>query len=685
MNRTRYPAAVMRSRPQPEMRLEAVIAVQQEVATAELDLEHIMQLVTRRTRELTHAMGAVVEMVEGDEMVYRSVSGLAESFLGLRLRAGQSLSGLCVAERRVLVSTETRTDPRVDGEACRRIGVRSMIVVPLLHRDRAVGVLKVMSAEPDGFADEDASTLQLMAGLIAAAIAHAAAMDEQAEELRRTNALVHAIMNVSPDVIYVKDRQSRMKYFNRATLDLVGKPAEEVLGKNDVEFLGPEGDPILANDRRIMERGETEVFEELVPVKGQPPRVFLSTKSPHRDERGAIVGLIGISKDITERKQAEARLHVALSELESHRAQLEAVFQAVKDGIVVFDRAGRVVLLNDAEAEICGYASADDMKRDLEYFSTVFELFEIGGPQIPVEDWPVSHVLRGHSVRDRQLRGRRTDTGREWYFSFSGEPVHDEDGENAMAVLITRDITAHKEAELGLRENAERLREAVRARDEFFSVASHELKTPLTSLQLQLETLRRRLLRADELGAERVLKFAEQSAHQTARLGQLVDDMLDISRIASGRFSIDASSMDLGSTVSEVVERLRPQLEAANGSVRVSCEAVVGRWDRHRIEQVISNLLTNAMRYGKGAPVEVCLERRGDLAHLVISDHGIGVAPDDHERIFGRFERAISANEVSGLGLGLFISRQIVEAHRGRIWVESEPGHGSRFHVQLPL
>ncbi|MHB9028722.1 MAG: PAS domain-containing protein, partial [Candidatus Latescibacterota bacterium] len=159
-----------------------------------------------------------------------------------------------------------------------------------------------------------------------------------------------------------------------------------------------------------------------------------------------------------DRIQFEEALCAAGASAERERSQLVAVFQAVSDGIVVADMSGAFVLVNEAEARINGYPNAADMKRDLAYFGEVYEITWPDGSPLPFEDWPLSKVLRGESVVNWELRARRKDTEQEWFFSFSGEPVRNELGEQILAVVITRDISGRKQAETALRESEERLR-----------------------------------------------------------------------------------------------------------------------------------------------------------------------------------------------------------------------------------
>jgi signal transduction histidine kinase len=240
-------------------------------------------------------------------------------------------------------------------------------------------------------------------------------------------------------------------------------------------------------------------------------------------------------------------------------------------------------------------------------------------------------------------------------------------------------ITARKRAEVSLRE-------AVRARDEFIAIASHELNTPLSTLRLTTQSLARSLQREPgRVAPEALCSFLQQFERQSSRLERLVDDMLDVGRLNTGRLTMAPCEADLRTVVFEATERMRPQFEAAGVSLKLEAEhELVAFIDPDRIMQLVTNLLTNALRYGRRSPVRVVLVASEEAIELLVEDRGRGIAPEDHERIFGRFERAISMNEASGLGLGLYLARQIAELHRGSIRVESALDEGARFVVTLP-
>jgi signal transduction histidine kinase len=219
--------------------------------------------------------------------------------------------------------------------------------------------------------------------------------------------------------------------------------------------------------------------------------------------------------------------------------------------------------------------------------------------------------------------------------------------------------------------------DAIRLREEFLSIASHELKTPLTALHLYLQSTRRTGKVPSEL--------LERLERQGDRLAQLINQLLDVSRITSGQLKLDRSPVDLSDLVRVVVERFRETLDRQKVAIDVEApRPAVGQWDRARLEQVVTNLLSNAIKYGAGNPIRLRVYEEGETVRLVVEDQGIGMGPEQQKGIFRAFGRAVSPRHYSGLGLGLYIVRQIVEAHGGTIRVKSRPGSGTTFTLMLP-
>ncbi|MFN7133814.1 MAG: ATP-binding protein, partial [Myxococcales bacterium] len=268
---------------------------------------------------------------------------------------------------------------------------------------------------------------------------------------------------------------------------------------------------------------------------------------------------------------------------------------------------------------------------------------------------------------------------REVYLDAVFVPLRDERGRVDSVMSFAIDVTGQVQAR-------RRIEEALRLRDEFLSIASHELRTPLTPLMLRLESMRRELERPPEVILGRLPNHIEVMRRQVRRLADLVDGLLDVSRIREGRLSLQPEAgVDLLEVAREVVARFQPEAARVQSPLVLEAEGPVsGTWDRLRLEQVVTNLVSNALKYGPGKPVRVRVGAVESGAVLEVSDEGIGIAPEALPRIFDRFARGVSDRHYGGLGLGLYISRQIVDAMHGSIEVHSERGKRTVFRVVLP-
>lgn len=251
-------------------------------------------------------------------------------------------------------------------------------------------------------------------------------------------------------------------------------------------------------------------------------------------------------------------------------------------------------------------------------------------------------------------------------------------------VALAKDLAARAAVSL---ENARLLSEAldaVRTRDDFMSIAAHELRTPLTSLLLHLQLVAQAFA-AERIDANAVRRGVAIAERQVRRLTSLVDSLLDVTRLATHTLQLNLEEVDLRQLVDGVTATFAAELRRTGCELFVRIpDGISARWDPARVEQVLTNLLSNAMKFGAGRPIEVTAEASDSVVRISVRDHGVGIAKADQARIFDRFERAVTSRHFGGLGLGLYISNQIVRALRGSLLVESEPGQGARFTVELP-
>ncbi len=395
---------------------------------------------------------------------------------------------------------------------------------------------------------------------------------------------------------------------------------------------------------------------------------FVATESGRRYDK----------RDVALAEEVGRRAGVALDNARLHREvgqardQLDIILQGVADGIIVYDPGSQIIYANEAAAQMTGYASAQDMLQapPLGIVSR-YEIVDEQGQSIPRSRLPHVRVFSGEQEAQATIGYTRVGTGQPERWSLvKSRPVYDERREIALVITIIHDITVRVELE--------------RRKDEFISMTSHELKTPVTSLKGFTNVLQRRLMKlADEQG----LHYLTRIDAQLNKLTKLISDLLDVSRMQTGKLAFQVESFDLDTLVHETVENVQAATTTHQFLVEGRTDARMFG-DKDRLGQVFINLLTNAVKYSPRAnKVLLHLSRDHEQAIVSVQDSGIGIDEAHQQNIFERFYQVADPEEKTypGLGIGLYISREIVERHHGRIEVQSRKGEGATFSVILPL
>jgi PAS domain S-box-containing protein len=347
--------------------------------------------------------------------------------------------------------------------------------------------------------------------------------------------------------------------------------------------------------------------------------------------------------------------------LEGAEHPYRVLVESMNEGAISLAVGGTILYCNAAFARMVSVPLDQIMGRDIYEFVR------------PEERESLKRLLRqGSQDAVRAELTLLTTAGDPLPTQFSLNPVKLEKG-SSIGLIVT---------DLSERKRNEQAEAAVQMRDEFLAVASHELRTPLSTLVLRLGLLERHAAKGD---LDQVKPSVRRAQDQAERIGNLVDRLLDVSQLASGRLKLDLTPCDLSEIVKEVTERLSEQASTAGSELRLSVSAGIGaRADKFRLEEALSNVISNAIKYGSGRPIDIQLKTRDAKAILTVQDRGIGIPVEDLSRIFGRFERTAVSRNYGGLGLGLYIASQIVEQHGGTIRAENRSSGGTSFVIELP-
>lgn len=479
--------------------------------------------------------------------------------------------------------------------------------------------------------------------------------------LEKKQWLLSSIIDSSEDAIVSKNLDGIITSWNSAAEIIFGYTAEEVIGKHISIIIPPDR---IEEEAMIIEqirKGERISHFETTRITKDGRRKDVSlTVSPVRDAQGTITGASKIGRDITQRKL-----------LEKSQALFAAIVDSSDDAIISKNLDGIITSWNRGAQAIFGYTAEEVIGKHISIIIPPSKLDE--------ETMIIGKIRRGEPINHFETT-RITKDGKEKAISLTVSPVKDARGKIEGASKIARDITDKIELEKQKSLYTTRLQDLNKYKDEFMAMASHELKTPLTVSKANLQVL------GYVIKEEQQVALLDKAITQLDKMSSLIGHLLDVSKVQAGVVELNLMDFDICALVSEVVNNIQLTNESHKITLQKQDEALLIHADRDRIEQVIVNLLTNAIKYSPNVG-DVCVSIALDEDQVIfrVTDYGIGISGDDIKMLFTRFFRAPGVGAIfSGSGIGLYISNEIVKRHGGKMWVDSKIGEGSSFYFSLP-
>jgi PAS domain S-box-containing protein len=686
---------------------------------------------------------------DGQTLTLRAVSGEEVGAVGqVQLPVGRGVAGRIAASREPVIVDDTFTIDTVFSWL--REHLRSVVGVPLLVEDhveghpvsRLVGVVLVGSAAPRRFTEADVQLLQHAADRIGLAVGRAHLYAAEQDARRRAEAALaraqaseaqasaraeqlHTILETMTDGVAVTDAEGRYLQTNRAYRELHAAdrlPGFEAMLPAErgrlLEVRDPATGAPLPSDRSPVGRalrGEVVAGPDAdLRVRAFDGRelVVNASAAPLRDGAGHVVGTVLVVRDLTERKQLAHEHEAARAQAERQADQLDRIFEAAADGLIVWDAERQQVRENAAARRILGMDAAPPGYYQLpvrERLALLAARDEHGRP-VAIEEWPIMRALSGDveartRAQTRDVRMRALD-GREVEVTFSTTPLRDREGHFVGAVSVIHDQTESRRLE---RERAAAhadelaAREASRRMEQFLATAAHDLRTPLTTTVGFIDLADRQSERLAAAARKEYPALARQIAtvrdrlenadQSAARLARLLTLLFDTATIRTDGLELHRAPLDLAALVRQQVEALRVATpsRAIRLHMPMNSAPFPVKADADRIGQVVVNYVTNALKYSPpDQPVDVSVAARGSRARVAVCDRGRGIPAAERARVWELFHRVPGATaqdrtQGGSLGLGLHISKAIVTAHGGRVGVKSVVGEGSTFWFTLPL
>jgi PAS domain S-box-containing protein len=441
----------------------------------------------------------------------------------------------------------------------------------------------------------------------------------------------------------------------------VGQPLSELIGQPLPRIFPGWDERVAGVFLRVRDTGRSASAEALPFRAHQPERgatYWDVTVSPVVEADNVFRGWLLTQSEVTRHEEVRRRA-----------TELDAIIAAISDGLIIFGPDGEIVRMNHAAETILGISRAEGQRMAPGELVAALHVAGADGQQLPPDDPPHARALRGETVVGCRLAVHRRDGA--WAdLLTTSSPVRDEQGQITGAVSSFVDITP--------------ILDLQRQRDDILRAVSHDLRNPLTVVLGQAQVLTRRL---DKESLGRQLQSIRAIESSAQRMNAMIQDLVDSARAESGQLALDLAPVDLYAYLPDLVQRLTGTMPVERIRIALPAGLPPVCADADRLDRILTNLLSNACKYSTpGTPVEVTAEQRDDEVITAVRDRGPGIPPEQLPQLFQRYVRAPAAREQrEGLGLGLFITRLLVEAHAGRIWAESEPSVGSTFSFSLPI
>lgn len=660
--------------------LETAIAVKQRILSSSFDIENIMNLIVENAQAITHADGSTIGFVESEEIKFKASSGLFKKYGEIKLNINSSLAGYCYRTGEITICQDTEIDERVDKISARKMGIRSIMIFPLLHNNVTVGILNIVYKLPNSITDANISLMKLLVVFLASSMSLAEKFESNnnlaeekstaLERLSESEKRFRDLAELLPQTIFEANTKMEITYINKTGIETFqftqddldrGILVEHILNEKDKAFIFEKFHQVLSGARfggveiNVLRKDKTEfpcivyanpIYKDNVPV-----------------------GIRGILIDMTERKKS-------IELLEESEKRYRTLFEKNLAGVFITTLEGKVISCNQAFANIYGYKSIDEV-----IVSDAYTFY----PNKETRDLFIRKLIKEKELKNYETKGRKI-TGEEIWILENAELEYGDDNKTAYIFGTILDITERKDIEQEILNAKEKAEEMNRLKSSFLANMSHELRTPLIGI-LGFSQILSAEIKNDELR-----DMAETIYNSGGRLLETLNLILDLSRIEADRLDIVYSEFDAIECIKGIIKLSKSIADKKGLFLKLDSKfnSFNIRLDKRLYTEIVENLISNAVKFtGKGGVTVLAEEELINGKKWIVikvADTGIGIPRESLDIIFEEFRQASEgyARNFEGTGLGLTITRKFVDKLKGSISVESEVGKGSTFIVKLP-